>query len=301
VRNTASKQLAQLAAKSVFSDVAVEEDVKSSRQHVSLRDPSAWAELMAVVARVCFHAYNNAIMPPISRVSQIIPYLHSKSFETRTAASSALSQIFSLVPIWLPNSPPADSMSMCNEDSSLPPPDFPMFSVQELMEKGKLLLASSGKEFQKPIGILSSATEVKKARKEAMGRLGLDFLESVGGTDEMDIEKELAAGAEPDDDAPMEPNVKTEEQSKLISPTESTPDVKLKIDPTLVARAKSGSPPIPTPTTANAPSEDRDLSARELNRLKRKRKPGNLAFVAAPPPQPAGAKYNPAPAAQPTK
>jgi hypothetical protein len=52
VRNTAAKQLAQLAAKSVISDVAIEEDVKSSRQHVSLGDPSAWAELMAVVARV---------------------------------------------------------------------------------------------------------------------------------------------------------------------------------------------------------------------------------------------------------
>jgi TATA-binding protein-associated factor len=52
VRNTAAKQLAQLAAKSVISDVALEEDIKNSRQHVSQGDPQAWAELMAVVARV---------------------------------------------------------------------------------------------------------------------------------------------------------------------------------------------------------------------------------------------------------
>jgi TATA-binding protein-associated factor len=52
VRNTAAKQLAQLAAKSVIGDVTTEEDIKTSRQHVSLGDPSAWAELMAVVARV---------------------------------------------------------------------------------------------------------------------------------------------------------------------------------------------------------------------------------------------------------
>jgi hypothetical protein len=52
VRNTAAKQLAQLAAKSVSSDVAVEDDVKSIRQHALFRDPSAWAEMMAVVARV---------------------------------------------------------------------------------------------------------------------------------------------------------------------------------------------------------------------------------------------------------
>lgn len=53
VRNTAAKQLAQLAVKSVTGDVTSEEDVKSNRQHISLGDPSAWAELMAVVARVC--------------------------------------------------------------------------------------------------------------------------------------------------------------------------------------------------------------------------------------------------------
>ena len=56
VRNTAAKQLAQLAVKSVISDVAiVEDDFKSNRQSVALADRSSWAELMAVVARVCTH------------------------------------------------------------------------------------------------------------------------------------------------------------------------------------------------------------------------------------------------------
>jgi TATA-binding protein-associated factor len=52
VRTTAAKQLAHLAAKSVISDVALEEDVKLAHEHVSFEDPSAWAEVMAVVARV---------------------------------------------------------------------------------------------------------------------------------------------------------------------------------------------------------------------------------------------------------
>ena len=53
VRTTAAKQLAQLAAKSLISDVAiVEEDIKTNRQHVAASDPAAWSELMAVVARV---------------------------------------------------------------------------------------------------------------------------------------------------------------------------------------------------------------------------------------------------------
>ncbi|KAG6850594.1 hypothetical protein H0H93_011262 [Arthromyces matolae] len=54
VRNTAAKQLAQLAAKSVTGDAAfTEEDLKSKPQHGAFCEPSAWAELMAVVARVC--------------------------------------------------------------------------------------------------------------------------------------------------------------------------------------------------------------------------------------------------------
>lgn len=53
MRTTAAKQLAQLAAKSVISDVVIEEDVKySHRHHVPLGDMLGWTELMAVIARV---------------------------------------------------------------------------------------------------------------------------------------------------------------------------------------------------------------------------------------------------------
>ena len=54
VRTTAAKQLAQLAVKSVISDVTiVEDDIKSTRQHASAASDSAtWSELMSVVARV---------------------------------------------------------------------------------------------------------------------------------------------------------------------------------------------------------------------------------------------------------
>ena len=52
VRHTAAKQLAQLAVKSVTSNVQiVEEDTK--REQTNLRDQASWAELMSVVARVC--------------------------------------------------------------------------------------------------------------------------------------------------------------------------------------------------------------------------------------------------------
>ena len=70
VRTTAAKQLAQLAAKSVISDVAiVEEDVKQHRQHADFGDSSNWSELMAVVARVY-----TAISP------QFLSHAHYPSF-----------------------------------------------------------------------------------------------------------------------------------------------------------------------------------------------------------------------------
>lgn len=185
--------------------------------------------------------------------------------------------------------------------SFLPAPDFPSFSVQELMEKGTLLLASSGKEFTKPTGILANSSEVKKARKEAMGRLGLDFLESVGGADDMDLDKELADEVE--QDVEMAPAVKAEEDTAPSSPTDEFVDVKVKKEEIVLGRSKSSTPaaaPSPGPLSS-APEDTSALSARERNRLKRKRKPGNAAVVGAPPPpQASGAKYQ-ASAAGPSK
>ncbi|KAJ7632150.1 SNF2 superfamily chromatin remodeling protein [Roridomyces roridus] len=264
VRNTAAKQLAQLAAKSIITDVALEDDHKNARQHVSQGDPQAWGELMAVVAR-------------------IIPYLHSKSFDTRTAASVALSQIFTLVPLWQPESRPTPA-----DEESLPAPPFPEFSVQELISHGNLLLASSGKEFAKPAGILATPAEVKKARQAAMKRLDLQFLDE---DDDLDIEKELAE--EMDVDIEADP-VKQEDDTECAPAS----PMDLKRENTSPPTTRSGSPAAPSPTAPEpevAPSTA-GLSARELNRLKRKRKPNNSAFV-APPPQGAGSKYTPAPAA----
>ncbi|KAK0183900.1 SNF2 superfamily chromatin remodeling protein [Armillaria mellea] len=222
-----STSLAQLAAKSVTGDVAIEEEIKTNRQHVSLGDPASWSELMSVVAR-------------------IIPFLHSNQ------------------------TTPATDIQL-----SFPAPDYPSFSVKDLILQGKLLLASSGKEFQRPTGILSSAAEVKKARKEAMGRLGLEFLDNVA--DEIDLDKELTAEMDHDGDAEMDAPPMT--ASDLLSPTVSSIDV----------AAPSPNARIHPPRLAACPDVKMiTLSSRERNRLKRKRKPGNAAFVTAPPPQSAG-------------
>ena len=162
-----------------------------------------------------------------------------------------------------------------------------MLSVAELVQKGTLLLASSGKEFIKPNGILSSSNEVKKARKEATGRLGLDFLDSFGANDDMDLDKELAAVSEPDAQPPGENENPMDSDPSPVSADLSL-DVGAKVKKRSPSpRSKSTTPVAPSPSVPSGPQIDEDLtglSARERNRLKRKRKQGNAAFVQAPPP-----------------
>lgn len=178
---------------------------------------------------------------------------------------------------------------------ALPLPEYPIFSLRELILQGNLLLASSGKEFTKPTGILSSAAEVKKARKEAMGRLGLDFLETVA--DDIGLDKEFAADMEVDIDEnsiPPPPPPDSADGIQLAAMDLSTSENQ---DPS--PQTRSVTPTVPSPTDSHEHvAQEADvgaLSARERNRLKRKRKPGNSAFVVAPPPQSTGAKYSAAP------
>lgn len=199
----------------------------------------------------------------------------------------ALSQIFSLVPVWHPTSHGGSIYTPPSFPGPLRAAEFPNFSVQELVSRGNLLLASSGKEFVKPAGILSSTQEVKKARKDAMSRLGLGFLDTV--EDDMDLDKEFAADMNVDlaenvtnflspPDGAVEPSPMDVCPSENL-PTKETPP-----------STRSTTPTLPSPPNLPIESDPAMLSARERNRLKRKRKPGNSAFV-VPPPQTAGARY----------
>jgi TATA-binding protein-associated factor len=235
-------------------------------------------------------------------IFQILPFLHSKSHETRTAASTTLSNICSLVPIWRPvlkhdvKSDPDVKMedASASEVPARSPPEFPQFSVQELLLKGTLLLSSSGKEFVKPANLLANPAEVKKARKAAMSRLGLDFLDAVADDDGMDWEKELAD--DPDVDAAMAPppEIKVEGDAEPVSPTPvlAASSSAVLDRPTSASVPSSSSTPV-LPSEAAPKEEDlAGMSARERNRLKRKRKGGGSAFVAAPPPAASNAKYS---------
>jgi hypothetical protein len=178
-----------------------------------------------------------------------------------------------------------------------------MVPVQELVSVStdKLLVGSSGKEFIKP-HIFSNAAEVKKARKEAMGRLGLDFLDNFGDADDMDLDKELAddpnEAADMDvDGAPKSDTDMYEDKGSPLTPIDTTVTAMGAKESSPIDTSKSGTPALCSPDDDDAPTPSAGMSARELNRLKRKRKAGNNAFVSAPPPQATSAKYHVTPAA----
>jgi len=242
----------------------------------------------------------NTVLP--LTVLQLLPYFRSRNMETRTAAAAALQHICQLVPAWTPT----PAVSPDTTPSS--PPEYPHFSVQSLLESGNLLLSSSGQEFTKS-WTLGTPEEIARSRKEAMSRLGLDFLND---SDDDDWGKELVEEAvdvamaddeqriaQPDDhemqtEAPVDPaTAKSDEGSSRMSAEPAcTPIV-----PCLPGRPPFpalhdhvSSVPLQVPPDPDAiHMEDADapgLSARERNRLKRKRKGTIGPFMNAPPSAP---------------
>ncbi|KAF8334134.1 uncharacterized protein EI90DRAFT_3051180 [Cantharellus anzutake] len=260
IRETAARQIAQIAAKNVAKDAGA--DIVAE-----------WADVMKVVGK-------------------ILPYLRSKSFETRTAATSALSHVCQMTPAW---SPPIISPS--DPSSSTTAPDFPPFSVEQLLKTGTLLLSSSGTEFSEPVP-LGTPSEVARARKEAMNRIGLGFMDGVDD-DDLGLEKELVQESETRSQSQMDIDVKQERSSSLVAMSDSE-DVRMSSPRPVAKRARPpmkldletfvqpikpedlGSPaPTDTPMDESSDFDLSGLSARERNRLKRKRKLGGAAFVSA--------------------
>lgn len=218
-----------------------------------------------------------------------------------------------MTPAWTPQNPPAPDLSSLSISTPQSAPDFPPFNVAQLLKEGTLLLASSGKEYAELVA-LGTPAEVARARKEAMSRLGLGFMDGMDmdGDDGLDLGKELsqskAESPEPMDmDSPsteIKPNPHAsshspggtpgELTSSASSPSLSTADLKptkfLKIK-TEIAEPAEAAPESPGGDAAG-------MSARERNRLKRKLKTGNSAFV---PPSSKSAGPSSAPTLPPNK
>ncbi|BGP38652.1 TATA-binding protein-associated factor mot1 [Rhodotorula kratochvilovae] len=312
VRLTAARQLGAIAATrvshpstaahghaSVSVDVKLEEGATAGNQEGIWRGVDGeWDEVAGLVARV-------------------LPYLQSRSMETRQAAASALGFISRGVGIWDPSST-APSAALVKEESAFSSltSDDPLssamslrdFDLARVLAEGTLLLGSSGKEYGKLSAL--SAEELARAQKDALKNLGLGF---GGGDDDIgvDVGAELAAGAT---DAPAPAPAPVDTKPKLPPPR-----FKPGADggPSLAALAGSTTAsPSPGPSAAPAPppavastsaapapaaaeeDEFAGLSARERNKLKRKRKAEGKAGVApSAVPVPAAKKARVAPSA----
>ncbi|EJU05341.1 hypothetical protein DACRYDRAFT_113489 [Dacryopinax primogenitus] len=269
IRATAADQIGQLAATSIRRDAGVEDVLLDAGKVVVGKTTASddWQEVLSVVGRV-------------------LPYLRSKSSETRSAAARALSQICTLVPVWSPYEHALPDMA----NHQCPGPPFPAFSLASVLRASPLLLASSGEEYGKGLW-LGTPADVDRARKEALGRLGLGFLETVDG--------EWTQGLVQQEDVKMEiPEEKIALDTHSTIAESESPVPESTIGPVVERRTpqRPTSKPSPPPPSSGhglslepeiksspspAPDVDRTiLSARELNRLKRKRKPGNPGIVA---------------------
>lgn len=196
-----------------------------------------------------------------------------------------------MAPLWTPLKPATDY----DHD----PIDFPPFSVEQLLENGNLLLSSSGQEFSKPV-TFGTPAELERARKEAKSRLGLDFLDA--GDDDLDNgwTQELMEEAtdvrmnENNHEQVVSPDSKMDAASpgtdEVGSPMSTDAPAHFARPGPLSRQSQQGSSIDNSESSGIKGTEnDAALSAREKNRLKRKRRhqAGGGAFIspaaAAPP------------------
>lgn len=191
-------------------------------------------------------------------LGRILPYLKSKSWDTRTAAAKAIGLIVTNADIFDPNEEDglgikkADdeddlAVEIKSEEAQLSPSDellqLESLDLTSILKYGKRLLGSAGKEYEYSLAAMDPISRLQHQKKTLNSRLGL-------------------AGEYIEDD--------------LIDDTDlalKTPAIKE--DPSHAAVSRENSHQLSAPvTTPSEPAngEESGLSKRQLNQLKRKNK-----------------------------
>ncbi|KAF9571268.1 TATA-binding protein-associated factor mot1 [Mortierella alpina] len=188
-------------------------------------------------------------------LSRVLVHLRSKNWDTRIAAGQALEAIVGNVPQWDPSDEP---LVKSDDEADTPKPAeqskydrlaFSNFDISQVLQNGKLLLGSAGKEYDLDLSDLDPAERLAIQRKNLATNLGLmtsQFMD-VDLVDESDI-----SGPK----APSLP-VKSEQSSTSTS--------------TSVASTGPPKAPLVSPGISNEINME-GLSARERNKLKRRAK-----------------------------
>lgn len=141
-----------------------------------------------------------------SYLARVVPFLRSKSWDTRVAAALAIESICHAAGIWdpdiQPSKPGESSKSILTDDDDDikdEKPDlsellateslltFDAFSLPTVLATGTKLLSSAGKEFEQA-SLAVGGDRLAQAKKDVASKLGLGF-----GIDEMDIGMDVEA------------------------------------------------------------------------------------------------------------
>ncbi|RKP15030.1 SNF2 family N-terminal domain-containing protein [Piptocephalis cylindrospora] len=189
-------------------------------------------------------------------LARILPYLGSSSWETRTAAGFALEEVVGAVPTYQPSSLDVKGIKEEGDSHPLeisPSPStgdllsFQTIDIREVLDHGKPLLASVGKEFDVNWAEMTSSERLAMQRKNLQKTLGVSGQFMDGLVDEKDLSTAGSTGAS-----------SSSNPSSRSSP--SSPSAMFSMGQELSAEKEE------------VEEDFSHLSKRELNALKRKRK-----------------------------
>ncbi|GKZ18038.1 TATA-binding protein-associated factor mot1 [Aspergillus brasiliensis] len=186
-------------------------------------------------------------------LGRILPYLKSKSWDTRTAAAKAIGLIVANADTFDPNEedgetikkPEEDDVEIKSEEEQLSSPSDSLLQLETLdlasiLKYGKRLLGSAGKEYEYSLAAMDPVSRLQHQKKTLTSRLGLagEYIE-----EELIDDNDLVAKT---------PGIKDEAPHKETN-------------------HHSSAPPLASPMEGTN-GEESGLSKRQLNQLKRKNK-----------------------------
>ena len=205
-------------------------------------------------------------------LAKVIPYLKTKSWDTRTAAAKAIGGIVENADRFEPN--PGEKVDdegafkvepngrIAHISSGSPDDDrlrLETLNLSSILNYGKKLLGSGNKEHDEVIGTMDHVTWLQFQRKTAPLRLGL-----MGKNVDDQITDVI-------DDMHIPPATREQSRGPAIPPKLDTSDSMI-LDKD-ASHSPAAHPAVsPPPQSAKTPSEESVLSKRQLNQLKRKKK-----------------------------
>lgn len=179
-------------------------------------------------------------------LSRILPYLQSKSWDTRTAAAKAIGGIVGNAEPFDPNAdePEPENPEPVSADASALPDhvlQLAELNIGLVLQFGSTLLSSAGKDYEYALAGLTPSERLARSKKSLLARLGLN-----GEVYDEDLELELELAP----NSPQRTTTKKEPTNSHRSSNSNSPAV--------------ASPPVD--------ASEAGLSKRQLNQLKRKQK-----------------------------